>query len=80
MPSKSKRQKKHFKFRCLQRHGLVITNQQYTKLIENIQIGNAEFIEKQSNRVSVFRVKIDEKNFRVIYDKQRKTLVSALPE
>jgi hypothetical protein len=44
-----------------------------------IQEGEAQFVEKQSNRVSIFQLTYKEKSVKVVYDKLRKTIVSFLP-
>lgn len=79
MPSKNKCQKTHFKRRLKQRYGLNIGKEGIKKIIDMIKNGNAEFVEKQSNRISIFNVEYEEEKIRVVYDKNRKNLVSALP-
>jgi catabolite regulation protein CreA len=84
MKHKRKRDKKydqriHFKKRVKQRYDLEINRFVYQQLVDQIQDGQAEFIQKQSNRISVFWVMYDDIRIRVIYDKSRKTLVTALP-
>lgn len=79
LPDKAKCQRIHFKTRAAQRYGLVINRHIFRELIEQIQQKRAEFIETQSNRLSVYWVEYQDVRMKVVYDKQRKTLVTALP-
>lgn len=47
-------------------------------MIERIKDGRAEHIEKQSNRVSLFRIELDGYELYPIYDRQRKMIVTVL--
>ena len=62
-----------------ERHGLSLNRHQHAELVKQIQTGQARFIEKQSNRVSVWAVKHEGSEIRVIYDKTTKNIVTALP-
>lgn len=44
-----------------------------------IQNGNGIFIEKQSNRVTVWDLSLNSSVYRVVYDKDRKRIVTVLP-
>lgn len=86
--TKTHTQRDHFKRRMMERYGLTVNRHEYRFMVEMIQNGEAEFIEKQSNRVSAFwlNLTVDDGvgnseivRVRVIYDKLRKTLVTALP-
>lgn len=77
--SKSSSQIQHFKKRMYERHGLVIGKNEYNKILNNVKSGDAEFVEKQSLRVSKYIVEYNGIKLIVIYDKQRKTLVTVLP-
>lgn len=48
------------------------------ELIKQIQSGQAKHVVTQTNRISVFDVKYLDLKVRVVYDKNRKTLVTAL--
>lgn len=76
--SKSKDQQKHFKRRALERFGLHVDKNQYAEIIRMIQAGEGKFVEKQSKRVTVWELEIDDETMRVVYDKHRKTVVTAL--
>lgn len=77
---KRKAQQKHAVRRFAQRHGEFVGQDRFLEMVHSIQEGRATFIEKQSNRVSVFDVALGEKIVRVVYDKHRKTIVTALPD
>jgi hypothetical protein len=68
----------HFKKRLWQRYGICLDKEEILAIIDNIQNGRAIFVEKQSNRTSSWIVKIEQKNITIIYDRLRKTLVTAL--
>lgn len=80
MGSKAECQKKHAKRRAKSRYCLQLHDHLYNKLVKQIQEGrDVVFLEKQSNRVSFFALKNDGVWLPVIYDKERKTIVTVLP-
>jgi len=79
MVSKKKQQKNHARARAAQRFGMIVTNAQMDDIVGQIQSGSATFVDKESNRVSLWRVKLEGDSFDVVYDKLRKTVVSFLP-
>lgn len=48
------------------------------RIIGEIKGNNSEFIFKQSNRVAIHKVTLDEREFFVVYDKERKSIVTFL--
>lgn len=84
LTGKSKAQWIHVKRRCLQRTGVEMTAKLNNQLIGKINNGHedAKFVEKQSNRVSVWDIvhEVSEKEivFRIIYDRMRKNIVTIL--
>jgi hypothetical protein len=76
---KARAQTKHAKRRAFERYGVELNRHQLRELADLIRTGKAEFVEKQSHRVSVFRVPIGDTTARVVYDRQRKTIVTFLP-
>lgn len=78
--SKTDAEKKHAMRRFAQRFPRELTSLEYDFLVKHIQDGKAKFIEKQSNRVSVFQVKINEVTAIAVYDKSRKTIITFLNE
>lgn len=66
----------HFDRRCMERLGRVLDHKQ---LVRDISQGNIKFMMKQSNRVSVFILDIDEVVYRLFYDKSRQTCITIIP-
>ncbi len=66
----------HFDRRCIERLGRVLDHKQ---LVRDISQGNMKFMMKQSNRVSVFILDIDEVAYRLFYDKSRQTCITIIP-
>ena len=78
MASKKQRNmQKHFAIRSIERLGVLLDEKE---IIKQIQQGELPFLKRQSNRVSVFRYTRDEKNYRLVYDKIRKQLITILFE
>lgn len=80
-------QRKHAKRRFLQRTGILLTRELHDQLIAKISEGSSDavFVEKQSNRVSVWDVthkvgdyQKEEMTFRVVYDKMRRNITTVL--
>ncbi len=68
------RVRRHARRRFRQRVGETLTPQRHDELVRAIQAGLAEFIERPSRRVSIFRV--DE--LRLVYDRRRKLIVTVI--
>ena len=77
MTSKRKNVKIHFCKRSIERVGMIVDE---IELIKKIQKQELEFVYSQSNRRKVYRAKILGQYFRVIYDKERKQLITIYPE
>tara|TARA_Y100000034_G_scaffold91156_1_gene109940 strand:+ start:1008 stop:1268 length:261 start_codon:yes stop_codon:yes gene_type:complete len=78
--SKTKAQRIHAKKRFVERYGLDFTRHVRREFCRRIQKQEkARFIERQSTRVSVWDVEYEEKIYRVVYDKIRKSIVTVLP-
>ena len=69
--SKAMSEEIHFARRCIERIGYVPSQRQ---LIDMLRGGRLEFLKRQSNRITVWRK--DDSVF--VYDKARKTFVTAL--
>lgn len=69
----------HFAKRCIERIGYVPDTKE---IVKQIQKNELEFIERQSNRITLFKwvEPITKTNCHVVYDKQRKRLVTILFE
>lgn len=76
--TKEQSQNIHARRRFYQRFGIKLTKELKADIIRLIQQGFATHVEKQTNRVSLFDVFIEDRIVRVVYDKHRKNIVSAL--
>lgn len=77
MGSKKKSVKKHFFKRSLERVGVLLDEQELVRKIQNAEL---EFVERQSNRRTVFRTEYNGKKYRIVYDKLRKQIITILFE
>jgi hypothetical protein len=75
---KRKNERHHAKERFLERYGIILSRPVRLALINDIQAGKYPMIEKQSNRVHVFEVILNERMMYVVYDKNRKEIVTVL--
>lgn len=75
---KEEAQRKHAKSRSTQRFGVAFTREAEKEILEKIKTGRATFIEKQSNRVSLFGVIYCGKETVVVYDRHRGTIVTLM--
>lgn len=81
--SKATQQRSHFKRRVFERYSLTINDGEYDFLVSRIRKNDktvVKFLTKQSNRVSVHLLMYKDHEIVVVYDKERKSLVTALPE
>ena len=78
--NKSRAQRSHAKRRFYERFGILLNRKDRQNLINQIQGNRAKFVEKESNRVSLWDVMVKGKIIRVVYDKDRKNIVTALPQ
>jgi hypothetical protein len=76
--SKKRAQQRHARQRALARTGLNIGPCQQDEIVTMIRNGEAEFVRKESNRVTVFDVNYENTTLRVVYDKQRKSLATIM--
>lgn len=76
---KSACQLQHAFRRGAQRYGVFLSEESFAELVDQIQTGRGEFVERQSKRVSKWQVQYDGTPMTVIYDKKRKTIVTVLP-
>lgn len=78
MKTKKKRQVKHFHRRFNQRVGRIITKSERQDIIKLIQTNRANFIERQSGRVTIWDVPSNGEFIRVVYDNKTKNVVTIL--
>ena len=76
--TKAATQRLHARRRFLEREGLVYSRRVERALIGAIVGGKSVCVERQSHRVSVHDVPHEERIYRVVYDRQRKTIVTVL--
>lgn len=77
--SKHVAQRIHAKRRAQQRYGLTLNRQQMRELVAQIQNGKGIFLERQSLRVTLWRVEFEGRKCKVVYDSRRGVIVSFLP-
>ena len=75
---KSISQKLHAQRRFKERYGEELNNKDYNSMCLMIRNNKAVFIEKQTNRVSRFKLNFKDKDVYFCYDKQRHTIVTFL--
>jgi hypothetical protein len=89
MASKKQSQHIHVRRRFNERYGVILNDEMHRLFVLQIQQGrNAVFHCPQSNRVSIWLVNVDKKfipgstvdvDVPMVYDKERKQIVSVLP-
>lgn len=77
--TKASCQRAHAKRRALQRYSLILNRQDLDDIVSKIKSRDAEFVERQSNRVTIWRLSFKETLIRVVYDSLRHTIVTFLP-
>lgn len=77
--SKAKGLRRHAKRRAYERYGIVIGNSRLEKVVKAIQRNKGKFIQRYSNRVTEWEVTLEEEVCRVLYDKERKQIITFLP-
>jgi predicted oxidoreductase (fatty acid repression mutant protein) len=77
---KASNQVGHIKQRFVERFGISLSNEDISSMISQIQKQTATFIRRQSHRVSIWQVPLQDRLFEVVYDKRTKTVVTVLPE
>lgn len=75
---KRKNQIKHAKRRFKKRFDISLNENQYTQLINRIKKGQADFVKRQSNRVTIWDLEFEGHDIRVVYDKKTSAIVTAL--
>ena len=79
---KSNSYKRHVNTRSIERYGYTFTMATLSSFISQIQNSKAIFVSRTSNRVTVWYVTHPDtqEKIKVVYDKQRKSLVTILPK
>lgn len=81
LATKAQGERRHAKQRALERYGVTLNRHQLRELSRLIQLNHTSvrFLWKESNRVSHFALTFNEQRYIVVYDRQRKTIVTFLP-
>ena len=66
----------HFSIACLERVGMILDHDYIVRKIQNKEL---EFVDKQSNRITRWKYKVNDKEYILVYDKDRKQLVTIIP-
>lgn len=78
--SKRKAQQRHARRRARERYGIELGRSTRQEIITAIHGGRSTFIRRQSHRVTVHDVLLDDgDHVRVVYDSQRHEVVTFLP-
>lgn len=82
--SKAASQFRHAISRAKERYGLTLNRDRYRQLCQQIQDGKGTCLGKQSNRLSVWSIVVEDTTgivrCNVVYDKQRHTICTFLPK
>src|SRR5271157_4892951 len=70
----------HAKKRAEQRYGVELNHEDRLNVVKLIQSGEADFVAKQSNTRSLFKVDYEGSSLNVVYDKVRHALRTVLPQ
>ena len=77
--NKRQAQKRHARRRALERYGINLGPHTHTVLVGQIRNGTSRFVARQSHRVTVHDVTVDDRTLRVVYDTLRGQIVTVLP-
>lgn len=78
-PTKRWSQQAHAAARARDRYDIHFDRAKNDEVVDLIQAGYAQLVERQSARVSVYRMQVDGRDCKVVYDRRRKQIVSFLP-
>lgn len=76
--SKTEALRKHAKKRLAQRLGMTVNRHDLRAMVGLIQSNKAIFLERQSNRVTLWELEYGGEKFVAAYDKNRKVIITAL--
>lgn len=71
---------RHAQLRARERYGIRLTKELHAQIVKAIQDQKSVHVETQSHRVSVHDIDCGGTRARVVYDRQRKALVTFLPK
>lgn len=70
----------HAKKRAEERYGLTLNHKDRAEIVNMIQKNEAEFVGKQSNNRTLWRVSYQDQSLNVVYDKARNSMCTVLPK
>lgn len=76
--SKLKCQRRHARRRFRERTGLNFSEKKERAFISKIQNNEAQLLENQSQRVGLYKVNYEGTDYKVVYDRNRKVIVTVL--
>jgi hypothetical protein len=80
LSDKAAAQRQHARNRALERFGKAFNRQDLDTIASQIEQGKALQLYQQSNRVGVYLLRYKQDDYTVVYDLNRKTVVTFLPE
>jgi hypothetical protein len=78
--SKKDWERRHTKRRVMERYGLTVNRCVRIQMVKQIQKGTGKFVERRSKARTVWYVKIGNDYVKVVYDKDRHEILTALPQ
>lgn len=72
--------KRHFKRRFLERHDIVLNDNDVELIAEQINTGRSEFKKRETTRIEVHKVKHNGELYTVLFDRKRKMPVTTLQD
>jgi hypothetical protein len=70
---------RHARTRGADRYGLRLTQDDLVRIVRQIQKGEAQYVGRDSNRVSIWIVEHSGRHLPAVYDKERQVIVTFLP-
>ncbi len=70
---------RHAQLRFSQRTSIYLSKDVMARFVRQIQVGSASFVQRQSNRVTIWDILDGETTYRVVYDRDRKNIVTIIP-
>ena len=77
--TKAQAQRLHAKRRADERYGLTLNRAALEAMAREIRAGRSTPLGRQTHRTSLHLVTVDGETVRVVYDRNRKTIVTCLP-
>jgi hypothetical protein len=79
MPSKLHNERRHAKIRAAQRYGLTLNRHQYRAIVDKIRGAKAQFLGRESARLTHWAVEWEGRTLHAVYDSKRHAIVTFLP-